>query len=1366
MPELKYVITARDDKSLEKALKRANKMAADAGKAMTDAADKGASGSKKQAEAAKEVTKAVQEQGEAAAKAAKDVTEGTDKATESVKKEAAALKEVDKAAKDAHDSLLSAAGAVKYMDEETQKLTQQNAKQLAVLSQVGNKYKNLVSDSISGFEALSATTQRQYDRLSKLEIELTNIAAAQKDLSKSYDSGNITQKQFLEGSRALSVQENETRQRISQLNAEIQRNSNIERAAIGSIAEKTAKLTQLQQEYTALSQAQRENEKVGGRLRKEYQALSKEVEGLNKDLQGSSVGGLGGLLTGLKGIAAAAGIAFGTQQLISFGMELFDIAKKSEGVRIAFARIGDSNDLQNLREATKGTVNDLELMQAAVRAKNFKIPLDVLAKGLQFAKQRASDTGKEVDFLVNSFVDGIGRKSSLVLDNLGISASELQQEIKKTGDFAQAAGNIIQREMEAGGRAVTTLSDRSSALATIWANLKTQIAGVFSSFDTDKIGRMTKAFERNNPIDRLNPEQRVRAIEIQGEKIIKVQQKIDELEEKASRRDASRTSGEQASIMAEIQRLREREQWLSNGLSYLREQNRELAKQERISNGLVSNEELKQQIQAKQLEADQLIVFGKYDEKRLKALNKEITDLQALLDKRTGKQDKKDSESAIKALEQEGKERKRILEQYADVTTEYTRKGMNEDEAQIQSVRDKYSKIRKIIADFNAKAKGEKIGLDGIDIDEQRAIDNLKYRQETERYMQSLEEQKVLFQNYESFKTKYGQDEADKRYSQDLDGFKSYVDKLQDEMKKLEDTGATRDLTGPEQERLKAQKEELKKANADVAKQEEQRYIEAFEAAITHNQRMLEIDRDYHTKVKALGETASKDQLAELKRVRDQRVSEETSANLAIINDWENMFSVMEGLGRKSVQTYLDQVQERVDAEHKAGKLSPKDYQEWIDKLNQSNEQLMHRNPFIALTTHIKRYIKALSDSNKKESEKLELLRKIGAAANVAFGDLNNVAYTLADGLREAGIGGDRLVETLGRVGNVLGGLSELGEGLATKNPVTIITGAIRTLSSVIGLFNTKDKRIQKQIEGYENALKSLERQYTQLQRSIENSVGNSFYDDSAAAVNNLRQQIKNLEAARDAESRKKKADQGKIEAYNDQINAVNNTIQDLQKSISENLLQTNFKTLSDNLANALLSAFEAGEDGIESMNKTFDAFIKNALANSLKLAMIEPLMEQMTKDLTDYMLNNNKSLVGYDFTGWRDQLNEAGKDFNKALEEAYKGLGLTTEKESQPRGMSGMIGRAITEDTANKWMGVQLNMYTIAKNQFAEIQSHSKLMQSYVSIAQKNLDTALGIERNTAETVGQLKVVVNRLDLVVTNTRPQYDLARNKGLG
>ena len=56
-----------------------------------------------------------------------------------------------------------------------------------------------------------------------------------------------------------------------------------------------------------------------------------------------------------------------------------------------------------------------------------------LGSYLAFATKRAEETGQSVDYLVDSIIMGIGRKSPMILDNLGISIVDIRNEMEKTG---------------------------------------------------------------------------------------------------------------------------------------------------------------------------------------------------------------------------------------------------------------------------------------------------------------------------------------------------------------------------------------------------------------------------------------------------------------------------------------------------------------------------------------------------------------------------------------------------------------------------------------------------------------------------------------------------------------------------------------------------------------------------------------------------------------------------------------------------------------------------------------------------------------------------------------------------------------------
>jgi len=171
---------------------------------------------------------------------------------------------------------------------------------------------------------------------------------------------------------------------------------------------------------------------------------------------------------------------FGTQQVIAFGLEISKLAGEADGVKKAFNKLPNSVKLmEELKTVTGGTVSELELMKRTVQAANFGISLSALPKLLEFASVRAQQTGQSVDYLVDSIVTGIGRKSPLILDNLGISAVALKEKLgdvsiaaADVGTVAEAVGKIATEELEKMGSMAETTATKIARLDANWENFK------------------------------------------------------------------------------------------------------------------------------------------------------------------------------------------------------------------------------------------------------------------------------------------------------------------------------------------------------------------------------------------------------------------------------------------------------------------------------------------------------------------------------------------------------------------------------------------------------------------------------------------------------------------------------------------------------------------------------------------------------------------------------------------------------------------------------------------------------------------------------------------------------------------------------
>lgn len=220
--------------------------------------------------------------------------------------------------------------------------------------------------------------------------------------------------------------------------------------------------------------------KIGADL-KQFRSAMGNIDHSLKRLSGG-FGALGGVI----------GASFAVDAIRQFVSESVELANQAEGVKRAFDRINDPELLSELRTATKGTINDLELMKAAVKAKNFNIPLQQLGDLLGFAQQRAGETGESIDYMAESIITGIARKSLPILDNLGFSTIEVREEFNKTGDMAEAVGNIIQRQMGDAGEATLTVAEQIAQQRAEVDNLKIavgqQLQPVYAAFLTEVKG--------------------------------------------------------------------------------------------------------------------------------------------------------------------------------------------------------------------------------------------------------------------------------------------------------------------------------------------------------------------------------------------------------------------------------------------------------------------------------------------------------------------------------------------------------------------------------------------------------------------------------------------------------------------------------------------------------------------------------------------------------------------------------------------------------------------------------------------------------------------------------------------------------------
>lgn len=197
------------------------------------------------------------------------------------------------------------------------------------------------------------------------------------------------------------------------------------------------------------------------------------------------------------------------QKVKEFAAEGISMAESADGVIHAFQKLDNPNLLQTLRKATKNTVDDIELMKAAIKARDFGIPLEDLGKYLSFAQLKAQQLDVSVQQMTDDIVTGLGRQSPQILDNLGLSAAEISAKTKETGDFMKAVASIVENNLAQAGETYISAADRAAQKTAELHNrqlelgqallpLKEKISNTFDTMKLSIMGCIVWIFQHRN----------------------------------------------------------------------------------------------------------------------------------------------------------------------------------------------------------------------------------------------------------------------------------------------------------------------------------------------------------------------------------------------------------------------------------------------------------------------------------------------------------------------------------------------------------------------------------------------------------------------------------------------------------------------------------------------------------------------------------------------------------------------------------------------------------------------------------------------------------------------------------------------------
>lgn len=441
------------------------------------------------------------------------------------------------------------------------------------------------------------------------------------------------------------------------------------------------------------------------------------------------------------------------------------------------------------------------------------------------------------------------------------------------------------------------------------------------------------------------------------------------------------------------------------------------------------------------------------------------------------------AKQSAKTAENLAKKQKEFIKEIEEAERELSVSRMKNNDREIANVEEKYKKLKD-------KAKELKLSENQIaKINELQKIELevVGYKQDTDKLLKELDEEKELYAIYEAFKTQVGQDEADKRFAIAEREFKNFGERLQAEIDKLNQLPK---LSPEQSERKEKLTEKKKEYDEGQESKDREKYAEAYNALLSFDDKRRAIEVKYQEDRKQL-ELISNPVIREAKL---QELEFQKQAALDAVNTeayersliYEKMSENLLGITKRelnnriaSLEEYLAKVKDNLTEEQRAF------VQNEIEKakavkassdlgveekiLLRQKEEILKRITELQQKgiTNVSAEMKELDAVNAKLKD---ILAKKFAKVSEVAGQLGSALTELGGSLKEYDEGLGDTVETMGELLNVA---SEVSGAVASFASGDIVGGITKTIKAVTSIFSIgkkareSERKAQEQIKKY-----------------------------------------------------------------------------------------------------------------------------------------------------------------------------------------------------------------------------------------------------------------------------------------------------------
>nr|DAT80174.1 MAG TPA: chromosome segregation ATPase [Caudoviricetes sp.] len=466
-----------------------------------------------------------------------------------------------------------------------------------------------------------------------------------------------------------------------------------------------------------------------------------------------------------------------------------------------------------------------------------------------------------------------------------------------------------------------------------------------------------------------------------------------------------------------------------------------------------------------------------------------------------------------------------------------------------------------------------------------------------------------------------------------LEDYASYLDK------KIQlDLEYNNDLALLERARAKATTdEERKKIDAAIANRAKQYAKDSKTSGDSDFDQLLQTYRTFEEKKDAIIEEFNEKRaralehgntelVERLNKAQNEALSRLAIDEMKLSPDWEKVFGDLDEVGNKELERLLASIEGKTAI--LGVELSPADFKAIQDKVKELKDEIRERNPFKALAKSFGDLKKATTDG-----EATAALSSMFDSAAKSGQQLKGIISDVTSTLEDLGVEG---TEEVGHVIQALEGLAEGAQnavmGIVSGNPVQVVSGAIKAVSSVVKYFTgANDRRAERSIKRHQENVAGLTSAYKELEWQISKALSGSKYKHQQAAIDNMKQQQKELQGMIAAEGSKKKKDNGKVNEWKEQIKEIDRTIADTIESMNKSLLDTDVKSVASQLGDAIVGAFESGKDAAAAWGESVKGIVNNVVKNLLIQKVLQEPIDKIISKYTSKWVGKDGAFVGFD---------------------------------------------------------------------------------------------------------------------------------------